>query len=111
MRTGGTPGDIIKRSRASSRATHTLPNARPAAPVAAGRRQGIRPELADPRHPGTSERSAKMADYLKILTAREITSPKIMSEETACTVIANLAQRASGIMSVGLNAVASVKPR
>ena len=49
--------------------------------------------------------------YFKILAARAITSPRIMREQTACTVMASLAQRASGITSVGLNAVASVKPR
>jgi hypothetical protein len=54
---------------------------------------------------------AETRGYAKILTARAITSPRIMMEPTACTVIANLAQRASGITSVGLNAVASVKPR
>jgi hypothetical protein len=49
--------------------------------------------------------------YAKILTARAITSPRIMREPTASTVMANLAHQASGIASVGLNAVASVKPR
>ena len=49
--------------------------------------------------------------YLRMLTARAITSPRIMMEQTACTVIASFAQRASGITSVGLNAVASVKAR
>lgn len=34
-----------------------------------------------------------------------------MREQTACTVMASLPQRTSGITSVGLNAVASVKPR
>jgi len=56
-------------------------------------------------------RSRLALGYFKILTARAITSPRIMMEPTACTVMANLAQRASGITSVGLNAVASVKPR
>ena len=34
-----------------------------------------------------------------------------MREQTDRTVMASLPQRASGITSVGLNAVASVKPR
>jgi hypothetical protein len=46
-----------------------------------------------------------------MLTARAITRPRIMREQTACTVMASVAHRASGITSVGLNAVASVKPR
>jgi hypothetical protein len=46
-----------------------------------------------------------------MLAARAITSPRIMREQTACTVMASLAQRAIGITSVGLNAVALVKPR
>ena len=54
---------------------------------------------------------AETGGYFKILTARAITSPRIIRETTACTVITNLAQRASGITSVGLNAVASVKLR
>ena len=54
---------------------------------------------------------AQTGGYLKILTARAITSPRIIMEPTACTDMTNLAQRASGITSVGLNAVASVKPR
>ena len=49
--------------------------------------------------------------YLKMLTARAITSPKMTSEAAAWAAIASLAQRASGITSVGLNAVESVKPR
>ena len=49
--------------------------------------------------------------YRRILTARAITSPKMRSEPAACMVMAALAQRASGITSVGLNAVALVKPR
>jgi len=46
-----------------------------------------------------------------MLTALAITSPRMASELIACTVIAALAHRASGITSVGLNAVALVKPR
>ena len=49
--------------------------------------------------------------YLKMLTARAITSPRMAREVAACTVMAALAHRASGITSVGLNAVALVKPR
>ncbi len=49
--------------------------------------------------------------YRRMLTARAITSPRMASEPAACIAIAALAQRASGITSVGLNAVALVKPR
>src|SRR5580704_10713144 len=49
-------------------------------------------------------RPAGMGGYFKILTARAITSPRIMRDPTACTVMASLAQRAIGITSVGLNA-------
>jgi hypothetical protein len=45
-----------------------------------------------------------------MLTARAITSPKMTRELTACTVMAALAHRASGITSVGLNAVALAIP-
>ena len=55
--------------------------------------------------------SSGTGGYFKMLTARAITRPRIMREPTACTVMASLAHRASGITSVGLNAVASVKPR
>ena len=59
---------------------------------------------------GTDE-PAEAGGYFKMLTARAITRPRIMRELTACTVMASLAHRVSGITSVGLNAVASVKPR
>jgi hypothetical protein len=49
--------------------------------------------------------------YCRMLTARAITSPRMAREPVACMVIAALAQRARGITSVGLNAVALVKPR
>ena len=49
--------------------------------------------------------------YVKMLTARAITSPRTASEPIAWMVMASLAQRASGITSVGLNAVALVRPR
>jgi hypothetical protein len=49
--------------------------------------------------------------YFKMFTARAITSPRIASEPAAWTAIASLAHRESGITSVGLNAVALVKPR
>ncbi len=54
---------------------------------------------------------ADPGSHRKMLTARAITSPRMNREVTACTVMAALAQRASGITSVGLNAVALVKPR
>jgi hypothetical protein len=56
-------------------------------------------------------RGPDLGSHRKMLTARAITSPRMNREVTACTVMAALAQRASGITSVGLNAVALVKPR
>jgi hypothetical protein len=70
-----------------------------------------------PRLPGGQRPDREEAErsgwrgYFRILTARAITRPRIIRELTACTVIANFPQRASGITSVGLNAVALVKPR
>jgi hypothetical protein len=55
--------------------------------------------------------TARASAYFRIFIARAITSPKMTSEAVACTAIASLAQRQSGITSVGLNAVALVKPR
>ncbi len=55
--------------------------------------------------------SAETGSYFRVLTALAITSPRMTRDPTACTVMASLAQRASGITSVGLNAVALVKPR
>lgn len=49
------------------------------------------------------------ARYLKMLTARATTSATVTSEITDCNSMVNLAQRVSGITSVGLNAVAFVK--
>ena len=49
--------------------------------------------------------------YEKMFTARAITRPRTTSEIIACTAMAIFAQAASGIASVGLNAVALVKPR
>ena len=49
--------------------------------------------------------------YFKMLTARAMTRPRTTREAVASTAIASLAQRESGITSVGLNAVALVKPK
>ena len=46
-----------------------------------------------------------------MFTARATTSPRMASEMSDCTVIAIFAQGASGMTSVGLKAVALVKPR
>ena len=45
------------------------------------------------------------------LTARAMTSPSTLSEIRDCTAIASFAHPASGITSVGLNAVDAVSPR
>jgi hypothetical protein len=47
-----------------------------------------------------------VGSYFKMLTALAITSPRMNRELSAWTVMASLAHRASGITSVGLNAVA-----
>jgi hypothetical protein len=57
------------------------------------------------------DESVAGSGYVRMFTARAITSPRTASEPNACTVIASLAHRASGMTSVGLNAVAFVKPR
>src|SRR5581483_5930572 len=49
--------------------------------------------------------------YLKMLTARATISATVTMEMADCTVMASLAQRDSGITSVGLNADALVKAR
>jgi MFS family permease len=50
-------------------------------------------------------------DYVKMLTARAMTRPMTTSETVDCTAIADFAHGASGITSVGLNAVLLVNPR
>ena len=48
---------------------------------------------------------------VKTFTARAMTSPRMPSETSDCTAIAIFAHGASGMTSVGLKAVALVKPR
>ena len=48
---------------------------------------------------------------MNTFTALAMMSPRMPSETSACTVIAIFAQGASGMASVGLKAVALVKPR
>jgi len=60
---------------------------------------------------GLPEGNITARSYGRMLTARAITSPSTAREPAACRVMTALAQRASGITSVGLNAVALVKPR
>ena len=57
--------------------------------------------LTGPADPARSTASRLARDYCKILAARAITSPRIMREQTDCTVMASLPQRASGITSSG----------
>lgn len=47
----------------------------------------------------------------RMFTARATTSPRMISEIKACTPIVSLAQCRIGMTSVGLNAVAFVRPR
>jgi len=67
---------------------------------------GISISPPDPRPP-----RIRHGIYLKMLTARAITSPPTAREPVAWMVMASLPQRASGITSVGLNAVALVNAR
>jgi hypothetical protein len=69
-------------------------------------------EADDARSRGRSH-GARMAgeDYWNALTARATTRPNSASAAVDWTSIANLARWVSGITSVGLNAVAFVKPR
>jgi DNA-directed RNA polymerase specialized sigma24 family protein len=61
------------------------------------------------RWPGQSAR--RRPDQVKMLTARATTRPRIASEISDWTAIANLAQGTRGMTSVGLKAWALVKPR
>ncbi len=55
----------------------------------------------------TIERSS----HFKMLTARAMTNTTVPSETTDCSIIVIFAQRASGSVSVGLNAAAFVNDR
>jgi len=50
-------------------------------------------------------------DYFRMLTARATISATVTMDTVDCRVMASLAQRDSGITSVGLNAAALVKAR
>ena len=67
--------------------------------------------LTASRMEGAAQRSTVAELYVKMLTARAMTRPMTTSETVDCTAIADVAQGASGITSVGLNAVLLVKPR
>ena len=62
------------------------------------------------RCPGLAA-DASVPGYFKMLTARATISATVTMEMTDCRVMASLAQRDSGITSVGLNAEALVKAR
>jgi hypothetical protein len=49
--------------------------------------------------------------YVRVFTARAITKPRMASEALDSSAIVSFAQWASGITSVGLKAMALVKPR
>jgi len=66
------------------------------------------------RRAGCSRRRAAslcLVDYRRTLTARAITRPSSVSEMPDWAIMAILFQERSGMASVGLNAVALVKPR
>ncbi len=55
--------------------------------------------------------SKRSGHQVRMFTARATTSPRMTSEINACTPMVSLAQCRSGMTSVGLNAVAFVRPR
>ena len=65
----------------------------------------------EPRRANHTDRLRRSPRYVNTFTARATTRPRIASETKACTAIAILAHGTSGMTSVGLNAVALVKPR
>ncbi len=69
--------------------------------------------MSDRERVGTPPHSegSPLRDYFRMFTARAITSPMITSELVAWTAMASFAHRASGMTSVGLNAVEFVNPR
>lgn len=79
---------------------------------AGGRGQALARGYPDmPRSARAGEGMARWAIYVKALTARATIRPKSASARVDCTSIRYFARWVSGITSVGLNAVAFVKPR
>jgi hypothetical protein len=61
--------------------------------------------------PGGGSAHHRSMRYFKMLTARAMTRPTTARQAVACTAMASLAHRASGMTSVGLKAMALVKAR
>ena len=61
--------------------------------------------------PGPGARRGKAGPQVRTLTARATMRPRISSDATAWTDMMIFAQCASGMTSVGLNAVELVRPR
>src|SRR6266568_6912316 len=76
------------------------PSGQSLGPIARYHSLPVAPGVAIP----AQDEAALRDGYFRILTARAITSPRMTRETAACMVMAALAQRASGITSVGLNA-------
>jgi len=74
-----------------------------------GRRQpgGVVPEGEAGPAPG-GRRDPGLSGQLRMLTAREITRATVSSEASDCSIISSFAHGVSGMVSVGLNAVALV---
>src|SRR5947209_8764746 len=70
-----------------------------------GPRAGTHAEIRTAQRPGST---AEPASQLKMFTARASTSATVSSAAPDCTVIRTFAIGVSGIVSVGLNAVAFV---
>ena len=88
------------------------PNARQ---TRSGANRSVRPDAVGRRVPGATNTAAThppkpppTPHYFRMLTARAITSTASINDSADSIIIANLAQRVSGITSVGLNAVALV---
>jgi hypothetical protein len=75
-----------------------------------GPRSSLRPNSRPGwRSLGFTTRSS-LGHHFRMLTARAMTSPRMTSDPAASRVMSNLAHRAKGMTSVGLKAVALVKP-
>ena len=61
--------------------------------------------------PALAQRRGVARRHAKTFTARAMTRPRMTSDTVAWSIMLSFAQGASGMASVGLNAVAFVKPR
>jgi hypothetical protein len=67
-----------------------------------------RRSIRRPYHPAPRHAAVGLQPQPRIFTARETTTATVTSAARDCSIMRNLAQAVSGIVSVGLNAVALV---